>query len=284
MDAAKSFELEKRAGYSRLALHPNLNAFRWEDVERSAAGILGELEATRAPAVVVDLSPLDYLGSAQLTLLVRIWKMIKSRDGKMVVHVHGPVVREVINTAGLNSLWELADSHESACQMLGLHSDGGPSASLLSPIIGLVAAAGAAAILAISMVRSELIDSKVALAGVLGCSGVALIAGLWTVMRGTGARRALGAALVVGSAILAVAGVFNNRPATAENKPTEQPAEESKASDSKAPDKAPSAGKAAPQGKAASENSEEEPQLNPAMIEQRKAEELKRAQEESENK
>ena len=85
MDAARPFEFERQPGYARLTLGAQLNAFQWEDLQRSSQQILGELEGGRQHAVVVDLTQLDYLGSAQLTVLVRIWKLIKEHGGRMIV-------------------------------------------------------------------------------------------------------------------------------------------------------------------------------------------------------
>ena len=87
MDAAKSFEFDRHPDYTRLALSAELNAFHWEDLQRCAQEILTELESGRHKAVIVDLTQLNYLGSAQLTLLVRVWKVIKGRDGQMIVEL-----------------------------------------------------------------------------------------------------------------------------------------------------------------------------------------------------
>jgi anti-anti-sigma factor len=210
VDAVKSFELERQPAYARLVLSADLNAFHWEDIQRSAADILAELGRTRPAAVIVDLTPLDYLGSAQLTLLVRIWKAIKEYNGRMVVELKGAVVREVLKTAGLLNVWEVAESREAAYQMLGLAVDGRRKVSMLLPLIGLVALTAALAGVCITIWRANLIDARIALSGQLACAGIALLAGLWTSIRGWGARRGLGAAMVVASAVLAVTIVFNH--------------------------------------------------------------------------
>jgi anti-anti-sigma factor len=194
----------------RLALSPNLNAFHWDDVERSAAQILDHFGDARAPAVLIDLSKLDYLGSAQLTLLVRVWKAVKSRNGSMVVHVTTPVVREVLNTAGLQSLWILAETPGAAFRALGLQEDGRRRMSMAWTLVGLVALAGALAGLFGTLLKSNVLDGKTVLVAQLICSAVALAAGLWTVVRGSGARRGLGIGMVVASALLAVVGVLNH--------------------------------------------------------------------------
>jgi anti-anti-sigma factor len=211
LDSGKTFELEHQHGCARLVLNPNLNASNWADIERSGVDMLSAVESTKSSGVIVDLSSLDYLGSAQLALLVRLWKATKARNGRMVVLVTAPVVREVIKTAGLSSLWEFADSLPNAYASLGMSSSGGVSAGKLSTIIGLVALAGAVAVLGLSLAKVGGLDAKTSLVIQLSCSGVALLAGLWTVIRGTGVSRGLGIAMVVLSPLLAVAEVLMNQ-------------------------------------------------------------------------
>jgi anti-anti-sigma factor len=209
LDSGKSFELERQSGYSRLVLHPSLNAYHWSDIEQSTAEILKNLESTKGSAVIVDLSPLDYLGSAQVTLLVRVWKAVKSGEGRMVVLVTAPVVRDVLNTAGLSSIWNFADSLPDAYQTLGLQVDGRPRMSLLGPIIGLVALAGALTAVCASYTKTGGLNARTALIMALSCSAVALAAGMWTIARGTGMRRGLGVGMVLASAVLAAVQVLH---------------------------------------------------------------------------
>ena len=154
--------------------------------------------------VVVDLTPLDYLGSAQLTLLVRIWKLLKGRNARMIVELKSPVVREVLKTAGLLNVWEVADSHGGAFQMLGLMADGRRKMSPALPVIGLLAVSGAIAGVCLTIWPAQAFDPRLVLIGDLVCAAVGLGAGLWTAIRGSGGRRGLGVGMVVASALLAV--------------------------------------------------------------------------------
>jgi anti-anti-sigma factor len=209
LDSGKSFDLERHAGFARLVLNPSLNAYHWADIERSAAEILTSLETAKASGVIVDLSSLDYLGSAQLTLLVRIWKAIKASGGRMIVLVTAPVVREVINTAGLSTLWEFTDSLADAYQKLGLRSDGGTRMTMLLPFVGVVALMGAIAGLCATLFRAGNLDARLSLLLQLGFSGVALAVGVWMVIRGTGMRKKFGIAMVAASLILTVLEIMN---------------------------------------------------------------------------
>lgn len=215
MDSGKSFELERHPGFARLVLNPNLNAYHWADIERSAAEILTALESAKAAGVIVDLSPLDYLGSAQLTLLVRVWKAIKASGGRMVVLVTAPVVREVLNTAGLSNLWEFSDSLASAYQTLGLQKDGRSTVNLLWPVVGLAALGGLLA----SVLKLVNLDPRLSLIVQLGCAGAALAVGVWMFIRASGMRKNLGIGMAVAAVILMIIGImrapFSGTPAPA---------------------------------------------------------------------
>lgn len=231
MSAEKSFEIECTPAYARLGLDAQLNAFHWADIERSATEILAALEAGKARFVIVDLSTLDYLGSAQVALLLRVWKSVKARDGKLIVQVTAPVVREVLKTAGLTALWEFTETREGAFQILGLRPDGRRKRSLSAvlPIVGCLALAAALGLVCISIWKATLVDSKVSLAAVLSCSAVALAAGLWTAVRGGGLRRVMGAGMIVAGLLLAAAGYFNSPLRTGQKGRQEQVSEKTKA-------------------------------------------------------
>ena len=210
MDAAKSYEFERQPEYWRLTLGAAMNAFHWEDLQRSSQEILNELASARLRAVIVDLTQLDYLGSAQLTVLVRIWKTIKERNGRMIVELKAPVVREVLKTAGLLNVWEFAESRDGAIRMLGLHAGGQQKMSMVMPAIGLAALVAAVAGTCLVLWRPDVVDARALLAGQLASAAIALGTGLWTAMRASGFRRGLGAGLVVAAAIVAVAAVFHH--------------------------------------------------------------------------
>jgi anti-anti-sigma factor len=208
VEAADPFQLNRHSSFARLTLTSRLNAFRWDEIEQSAADILEEISELGKQALIVDLSQLDYLGSAQLALLVRIWKSVKARSGRMVVEASSPVVREVMKTAGLHTLWELTESSRGSFKALGLQDDGRPKMSMAWPLAGLAALAVALVGLGISISGRAPFDDRTALLVQLGCLAGALIAGLWTVIHGTGKKRGLGSGIVIASFLLAVVEVL----------------------------------------------------------------------------
>ena len=73
---------------------------------------------------------MNYMGSAIVALIVRVWKVVQAKGGKMVVLCPNPAVLEVIQLAGLDKVWTIASEPEAASKKLGLrtnHSGGGLS-------------------------------------------------------------------------------------------------------------------------------------------------------------
>jgi len=116
------FESQRNA--ARVTLTPEINQVPWDIVEQCGDRVVAGLQECRATSLLVDLTPLDFLGSAQVALLARIWKALSAQQGKMVVHVTSPVVRDVLKTAGLHRLWRIVDSHEQGLEKLGVNESG----------------------------------------------------------------------------------------------------------------------------------------------------------------
>lgn len=208
MDSAKTFELDLKRDCAVLTFNSKLSAFELDEMQDVLGDVLRALDEARCTAVVIDLSQFEFLGSAQLSVLVRIWKAIKDKNGKMVVQTAVPVIKEVLHTAGLDTLWRIADTRAQAYQHLGLQKDGRVPMSFVWPTIGLMALAASAAALAISLRWSGSIDPPVIWSTQLACAIIALTAGVWTVIRGSGMSRGLGAGMAAAGMLLAVVEAF----------------------------------------------------------------------------
>jgi anti-anti-sigma factor len=158
-----------------LALYPLINEGQWGNVSEVGGEIVGKLKTLRKPALVIDLSPLEYMGSAQVALLVRIWKSLKQINGRMVVQCPGEMVREVLALAGLRSLWNIVDTREAALKSLsvtdystessvGSLSGSGSKMGLMTLVISLVAVAAGGGLLGLKLQGSTALEPKLQLA------------------------------------------------------------------------------------------------------------------------
>ena len=104
-----------------ITLLPELNDKQWADIERVGTEIVEQIStATSPPKVLVDLTPLSYMGSAMVALIVRLYKTVNSRGGKMAVVNQHELVFEVLKLAGLTKLWTIVPNREEAFAAMGV--------------------------------------------------------------------------------------------------------------------------------------------------------------------
>ena len=113
-----------------LTLRPSVTEASWSEIEAFGADVKSELEARPHPACLVNLQPLNYMGSSIVALIVRIWKVVQTRQGKMVVVATDPTVLEVIRLAGLDKVWKIAHDQGTGRDMLGVRPGQDPVLSL----------------------------------------------------------------------------------------------------------------------------------------------------------
>ena len=70
------------------------------------------------PSVVLDVSRLDYLSSAGLSVLLVATKTARAKGGKAVLAGGKPMVLEIFKMSGLDKIIPLADNLESALALL----------------------------------------------------------------------------------------------------------------------------------------------------------------------
>ncbi len=236
-----NYHIDQNANCTTVTLLPGLNDAQWSDIEKAGTEIASRLNGLRSPAVTVDLTPLTYMGSSMVAMIVRCWKNVQSNNGRLVVVCNNDVVREVISLAGLSKVWTIVETREAALREFGLTGAGGGGGDRWFVIAGV--AAVLAGIVGAGLLLSQTGGSEVASGLLFGGAGVGFIVGLVTLMRSTSSSRNWGLGVVLAAVAVAVLGFVNmNRggqaapqvpaaeaePAT-ENAPaeeTEPPAEE----------------------------------------------------------
>lgn len=120
MTSTTPCELISQKDYVTVVLRPPVLQSSWTDIEEFSTGVRADLEGRNAPACIIDLSTLTYMGSSIVALIVRIWKVVQARGGKMVVVCSHPTVKEVIHLAALDTVWPLVEDLRAAEKKLGI--------------------------------------------------------------------------------------------------------------------------------------------------------------------
>jgi anti-anti-sigma factor len=200
MPTASPYRLERDQTRTIVTLLPGLNDVPWSDIERIGGDILQRLQEIPSPALLVDLCALNYMGSVQVALVVRMFKAVKERGGKLVVANSDPMVQQVLNIAGLDKLWTTADDRDEGLKLLGGAADAAAG--------GWQCAVGVAAV-AISLVglfavttQAGWLPARSALMIELMAAAVGFVFALWAVLKGEGSRRMIGTGVLLGSVAL----------------------------------------------------------------------------------
>lgn len=121
MDSIESpFQFERHSNHGVVLLNPMINEGQWGTVTEVGNEILVHMETLPGQALVVDLSRLNYIGSPQVALLVRLWKSLKRFQGRMSVECPSATIREILSTAGLRALWQIVETREAAMTAVGI--------------------------------------------------------------------------------------------------------------------------------------------------------------------
>lgn len=106
-------------GYSVVTFPKEISKAHLAEIREAGEQVVAELANRKAPHCLVDLTALDYAGSALVASIVRIWKAVDANQGRMVVAVSSKGVREVLRVTGLNKVWTIKSSYEAALDELG---------------------------------------------------------------------------------------------------------------------------------------------------------------------
>ena len=236
-----SYERDGEAAF--VTLKPALSDVKWDEIETIGTNIESRLEADKPAKVVFDISPLSYMGSAMVALVVRWWKTVGKYGGKSVVVCKDDNVLEVLRLAALDKHWTIVDDRAVAHKHLGIR--GGPAVTseetrpvatttgdstvsgtgpMLPLIVGGVAlpVGIVGAVLYLIRVADPKLTLGLALAGGL----TALIAGVLGAVMCTGTRRTASIVVAVFGGLIAGLAGFRLAEANAEPVPARRDVDE----------------------------------------------------------
>ncbi len=209
MSDTAPFQMETDRNLVIVTILPQMISIPWADIEQVGTQVTTQVQALTAPKVVVDLTPLDYMGSAQVALIVRIFKIVKDNRGTMVVVNQHPIVQEVLTLAGLNKLWTIVRTRDEGLERLGVplvrRSAG---QGRLSAWLGLTGVLVASAALAAIYTHASWWPERTAVITALAASAIGFASGLIAALRGQGSSRSLGTGVLLAGVVLLMAAVF----------------------------------------------------------------------------
>ncbi len=220
----QTFDFQILPDHNELTIYSGLNEASWGDVVSVGTSILDRLEQARTAKLLVDLSQLNYMGSSQVALLVRVWKVVKARDGKLAVHVKSDIVHKVLTIAGLHTLWDIVPTRAAAQRALGVRvtPDRKPVNRLagdcsdeetqnetasqdVSPVL-ISLAVVFAAFLVLVLGQSHIWpgSSQIRLAILMVLSGLSVMCGVWSTTKVEGPLRTIGLGICLAGFVMGI--------------------------------------------------------------------------------
>lgn len=114
--ASGIFEIEQEDDTIIVVPTMNLQELDYQRIEEGARKILDLLNGTDTKAVVLDFHKTDYYGSTVLGFFLKLWKRVKSRNGRMAFCNVSDHEKEILRITGLDQLWPICSSRSKALE------------------------------------------------------------------------------------------------------------------------------------------------------------------------
>lgn len=99
-----------------ILVRPEVNSTSREQIDSA----VNRIDKLGISTCIVDVSQLEDLSSDVITALVRVWKRISQSGGDMVLVTGNERSLAILETAQLVLIWNIADTHDSAADLLGI--------------------------------------------------------------------------------------------------------------------------------------------------------------------
>ncbi len=113
-----SFQLKWRGDTLIVSPTGHVEELSWDLIEQAATIVMQPVKTVALPNVLFDLSKLKFVGSVFLSLMLRCYKLLKSRGGEFVLCGANDMARELLRVTSLDTLWPIYYTREEALMSL----------------------------------------------------------------------------------------------------------------------------------------------------------------------
>ena len=111
-------KVHRAPGATVLELGPSYASLDQQALQDLGGILLSEAIYADPPQLILDLSQTSYIGSSFIELLVRAWRRIQQRQGRLVLCATQPFCSEVLRAAHLDTIWITYPTREEALAAL----------------------------------------------------------------------------------------------------------------------------------------------------------------------
>ena len=87
-------------------------------VSEFSALLMGAVERADPPVLLLDLGETTFIGSSFLGVVVRAWKRVRDRQGRMALCHVNPLCSEVLHASKLDTIWDIYPARDEAQRAL----------------------------------------------------------------------------------------------------------------------------------------------------------------------
>jgi anti-anti-sigma factor len=87
-------------------------------VAEFSAQLTSAIQPDHPPLLLLDLSDTTFIGSSFLGVLVRVWKRIRERNGRMALCHVNEICGEVLHASKLDTIWDIYSTRDAAVRAL----------------------------------------------------------------------------------------------------------------------------------------------------------------------
>ena len=112
------FSMEEDGETLILAPVANLSELELSFFDGEIRAVIDHLDSSGHRNIILDFAGTDYYGSTALGFFLKLWKRVRSLDGKMAFCNVSPHEREVLRLMCLDTLWPICDTRKEATEAL----------------------------------------------------------------------------------------------------------------------------------------------------------------------
>lgn len=101
-----------------VAVDTNYDSLDEAKLDQFSKLLLSTVDRAKPPVVLLDLAQADFIGSTFLGILVRAWKRLRDRQGRLALCHVNEVCGDVLHASKLDTIWEVFPTREDAIREL----------------------------------------------------------------------------------------------------------------------------------------------------------------------
>ncbi|HUY91331.1 MAG TPA: STAS domain-containing protein [Pirellulales bacterium] len=105
-------------GVTIFNVDPQFDSLDDRKVSEFSALLTGAVERADPPVLLLDLSDTTFIGSSFLGVLVRAWKRLRDREGRMALCHVNELCGEVLHASKLDTIWDIYPTRDEAQRAL----------------------------------------------------------------------------------------------------------------------------------------------------------------------